>query len=537
MPAQSHAPENFDSARLLFGVLIFALLANRGITSVLQPFSSDECMHLHNAWLVGMHQLPYMDYFDHHACGYHLMMGPFSGYFEPETSKWRACAFLAFARAISQVAGIAAVGLLIMCGWSWTGARCGLFAAALLLGNTFFLSSSIETRPDVLAMPFWLAGFGVLTASLSRSESEGWFPSLARQLGANGRWRAFGTSGVLFGMGIIFTQKLLFLLPGVVVTLLLWAMAHPPGQRPRARILYPSLTFLAGVSLPALAMWVWFCTQGGGGELIDKVLLINARWAYRDSPVRLIQIFLQQNPVFALLVVGAVFTGLRAMHIKRELDWTFVLTLMMFGGWLVGLCVIIPVAGKQFFLASLPLAALLAGKYLADFSAWSHNRSVTAVGWLLAICLPLSALPPYMHNLRQPDTSAFAATLRVMQHTHPTDTVLDGWTGIGIFRPQAWYYGYVHHEIPPMIPESEVRRFFDAILNQRVKPAVIAGDPILFALEPRLLQLVQDHYVHVPEARAYLRRDRYKSQASSLGQPESRKPLPSPSNQTEVRDK
>ena len=36
----------------------------------------DELLHLHDAWLVGQGSLPYRDFFEHHACWYHFLMGP-----------------------------------------------------------------------------------------------------------------------------------------------------------------------------------------------------------------------------------------------------------------------------------------------------------------------------------------------------------------------------------------------------------------------------------------------------------------------------
>ncbi len=33
--------------------------------------------------------------------------------------------------------------------------------------------------------------------------------------------------------------------------------------------------------------------------------------------------------------------------------------------------------------------------------------------------------------------------LWVVDNTEPSATFLDGWTGAEVFRPQAWYYGFV----------------------------------------------------------------------------------------------
>ena len=43
----------------------------------------------------------------------------------------------------------------------------------------------------------------------------------------------------------------------------------------------------------------------------------------------------------------------------------------------------------------------------------------------------------------------------VLQNTTPTETVLDGFTGLGVFRPHAFFYFSLHDEIRAMLTDED----------------------------------------------------------------------------------
>ena len=83
----------------------------------------------------------------------------------------------------------------------------------------------------------------------------------------------------------------------------------------------------------------------------------------------------------------------------------------------------------------------------------------------------------------------------VFAHTGPSDPVLDGWLGMGVFRPHPLYYFFMHRELQVSLTEREKRAYVDALTDGKVRPALIALDDELRALGPRFLQYVQHNYV------------------------------------------
>ena len=127
-----------------------------------QVVREDELLHLHDAWLVGQGSLPYRDFFEHHACWYHFLLGPAAAFFKPEADREAAVLFVNFARGLSLLVVLAGLGLLVWIGRLWREWRLGLLALVLLSGVPFFLETAIETRPDVPAFVLWMGALVLL---------------------------------------------------------------------------------------------------------------------------------------------------------------------------------------------------------------------------------------------------------------------------------------------------------------------------------------------------------------------------------------
>ena len=72
------------------------------------------------------------------------------------------------------------------------------------------------------------------------------------------------------------TQKMLFVLPGALLGLGLWALA----DRRRALVarMRAVLIVCVGVAVPALFTWIGFAVHGGGRQFIYNNFLLNAKW-------------------------------------------------------------------------------------------------------------------------------------------------------------------------------------------------------------------------------------------------------------------
>jgi hypothetical protein len=84
---------------------------------------------------------------------------------------------------------------------------------------------------------------------------------------------------------------------------------------------------------------------------------------------------------------------------------------------------------------------------------------------------------------------------------------MDGWTGAGVFRPQAWYYGFVHPEVPPMIPRAAAADVVGRLAEGVLRPRIVVDDSNFGFLHPDLPTLLGDGYQYDPERRLFVRRE------------------------------
>jgi uncharacterized membrane protein len=445
-----------------------------------RAFDPDELEHSHAAWCVFKGMLPYKDFFEHHTPWYYYTLRPFFNWFDVDSSFESAKHFLLFGRGLSFVLTALSILLVASIGRRWTGGRAGVVAALLLAGQPVFLQKTVEMRPDVLALPFFLAALwcllrGLATRIDSRAARLGWFAS----------------GGLGLGAAVMCTQKMLFVLPGMLAGLGIWALS----ARPRARIVRDTaciLAFVAGVCVPGALTWIAFALNHAGGAFIANNFLINAAW--KQTPTgQLLKVVETSAPVLVLALLGvgaAVGRGFRAQQ-RDHGEILLVCTLLgLFAGLLV-----IPVAQRQYYLMPLPLVCLLAAKGL--FSLVDRARERIRPTVLVVSLLGLSVLP--VIGLRQSFTSRndvqLARLREVFESTKPTDLVMDGWQGTGVFRPHAFYYFFIHDELLPMLSPERVDAYLADLESGRVRPALIALDAHLSALGPRFLAFVNSRYV------------------------------------------
>jgi hypothetical protein len=171
----------------------------------------------------------------------------------------------------------------------------------------------------------------------------------------------------------------------------------------------------------------------------------------------------------------------------------FVLLCTLFG--LIAGILVVPVAHRQYYLIPLPIACLFAAKGLSFLIERAQER---ARGWLLVLAtIPLAVLP--VLDLREALTlrndEQLARLRYVFESTKPTDLVMDGWEGTGVFRPHAFYYYFLHDESVEMLPREQLDAYLDALESGRIRPRLIAMDDHLTLLGSRFLRFVSANYV------------------------------------------
>jgi hypothetical protein len=465
--------------------LTFVLLATVGFFIARIPvlvhrvFDPDEFQHSHAAWCVFKGMVPYKDFFEHHTPWYYYMLSPFFHGFDVAGSFESARHFLLFGRGLSLVLTILSVFLVVRIGRLLADSRVGLLAGLFLVSQPVFVHKTIEIRPDVLALPFYLAGLWFLLRGLAGSGD-----------GARRSFWHFLAAGLSVGAAIMCTQKMLFVLPGALAGLGIWALFARTKAGPRSRVLRMLVTLL-GIAVPAALTLVAFSLQHAGHQFIWNNFLVNAKWKH-IAIEQLIRVLKSSWPVLIFSLLGATVSFYRFVRSEQR-QYGGVLLLCTLFGLMAGILVI-PVAHRQYYLMLLPLACLFAAQGLSFLIERAREG---ARAWLLVLAtLPLFVLPvlDLLDSLTSPNDAQLARLRYVFESTKPTDVVMDGWEGTGVFRPHAFYYYFLHEEAVAMLPRERVDAYVDALESGKIRPRLIAMDENLPLLGSRFLRFVKSHY-------------------------------------------
>jgi hypothetical protein len=438
-----------------------------------RSFDPDELEHSHAAWSIFKGMLPYRDFFEHHTPWYYYALRPFFNWLDVDVSFENARHFLIVGRGLSLALTVVSVLLVWWMGELWRNRRVGWLAGLLLVAQPIFLQKTLEIRPDVLALPFFLGGLGLLLRALAR--------------GGGGWW--FLAAGSSMGAAIMCTQKMLFVLPGTMVGLGLWSIF---GAASRKLSMLAMLMFVIGICIPAVLTWGAFIHHDASREFIANNFLLNARWKHVQTN-QLLKLIVGSWPVLALSIFG-VFSSLSRFFRSQTRPYADVLLSWILGGLFAGVLVV-PVAHRQYYLMPLPIVCLFAAQGLFVLFERARDRRRVLLVTVASISLTVLPLLALREAFQSRNDQQLARLRQVFETTKPTDLVMDGWAGMGVFRPHAFFYFFLHEESRAMLPRAHWDTYLDALESGRIRPALIAMDQNLAALGPRFLTFVKRHYV------------------------------------------
>jgi 4-amino-4-deoxy-L-arabinose transferase-like glycosyltransferase len=444
-------------------------------------FDPDEFEHAHDAWLMWKGMVPYKDFFEHHTPWYYYVLRPFYHWIAVAASFENAHRFLMAARGLSLVLMAVATYLVYRIGRAWRDVRTGLVAALFFVAQPVVLQKTIEMRPDMLALPFLLAGLLLLLRELERAPDSG-APDL----------RQFIAAGFAVGAAIMCTQKMMFALPGLLAGLGIWVL-----RGGRAGILRRSsaiLVFVAGIAIPAALTWVAFAARHAGHEFIFNNFVVNAQWKHFETHMW-DEVYDTSKPLLFVALAGPLLSLFAILRMRERRDGD-VLLLCTGLGVFAGLR-IIPVAQRQYYLMLFPIVCLWAAQALL----WGVETLPGRLGRLRSVLFGLALFGLLWKPVRGVNDEAHRrnseqlAKLRtVFERTQPTDIVMDGWEGMGVFRPHAFYYFFLHEEVRAVLPSKPVDALLVELESGHVRPKLIAMDQNLRALGPRFVSFVETHY-------------------------------------------
>jgi len=441
-------------------------------------FDPDEFEHAHAAWCVFKGLVPYQDFFEHHTPWYYYALRPLFNWFSVDAAFDEARQFLIAGRVVSFALTALTVALMVRAGRLWRDRRVGLVAGLLLLTQPVFFQKMVELRPDVPAVAFVLGMVVLLLRALEPGSS-------------TARARAWlAAAGLSLGGAIMCTQKALFVLPGAATGMSLWILLGGARAERPARLL-STLLFLMATAVPGLLTWAWFAYRHDGGAFLANNFLLNARW----KPVathQLVKVLWTSGPVLALALAGAVHSLSR---LRAGEDRVADLVLLCIAGGLFACVLVMPSAHRQYYLLPLPIVCLFAADTFLALR--EHFKRSGSRAFALLATVALAVLPAYalQEAFRQPNDRQLARLRTVLERTAPTDLVMDGWEGTGVFRPHALPHFFLHEEIRAMLTPQQRDAYLQALESGTIRPTLIALDVNLRALGPRFLRFVETRYV------------------------------------------
>jgi hypothetical protein len=447
----------------------------------IRSFNPDEFVHMHSAWSVAQGGLPYRDFCAHHTPWLWYLLAPLVAGAESDASS--GVHALILGRAMSLVLSAAALCALIWLGRIWSGPLCGAVSALCLASLRIFLDKTTEIRPDVPALLLWIGCLIGLAYGLGARDSR------------EGRGGAFLAAGLCLGASIMFDQKILFAVPGLGLAGLAW-MAFASPRAARAARARTCAWFVVGVCVPLAATWAYFAAHETGRAFLESNFLLNARWKAVDAREPwLRQLATGEWPV-SLLAAGGVGVWLWDVRSERGCEWLGLVFIASGISLLLGLLVI-PSAFAQYYLPLLPLLALFAGCFVAR----AGERLPARLRWVwlgpVLALLPIASAT-YALSWREQwrNDEQLTQLAYVYAHSAPTDPVLDGFRGLGAFRPHAWYYFWLPADLRGMLPPAAVEAFLTDLETGRVRPRLILADWNVTELSPRLVAFVRANYTH-----------------------------------------
>jgi hypothetical protein len=81
-----------------------------------------------------------------------------------------------------------------------------------------------------------------------------------------------------------------------------------------------------------------------------------------------------------------------------------------------------------------------------------------------------------------------------MERTSPDDVVMDGWSGLGVFRPHAWYYAFMHGGVRSTLDKEKLSQLENDCEKGAIAPKLIILDQYIAELSPKLTTLIETTY-------------------------------------------
>jgi hypothetical protein len=147
------------------------------------------------------------------------------------------------------------------------------------------------------------------------------------------------------------------------------------------------------------------------------------------------------------------------------------------------------------------LFAVLAGQALVQLVDWlstSWTRHVRE--GIISILLLAVSVYPFLQirgHFQRGNFGTLENIRYILQNTTPSETVLDGFTGLGVFRPHAFYYFFLHGEIRAMLTEEIWAELIDGLRSGAINPKLVLFDRNLRETPSEISDFLERNFVPI----------------------------------------
>ena len=337
-------PRWFDKAKInrfhaAILVLILISLILRIPILLLRCFCPDEFQHLHAARSVVHGMVPYRDFFEHHTPFLYYFLAPVYAIVGDSIS------MLFYSRGVMLLFTGGITYLVYKLGKMVYGADTGWIGALFVAYNLMFMDKTIETRPDLPGMVFWLLTLIFLIQGMRCKQR-----------------RYYLLTGMSIALAILCTPKMLFGGIGLFLATMWLLIDKRTGNTPKESV--RAFAWMAvGVAIPSAVTCIYFGVNQGLDDFIYRNFTMNLLWRHRNSLGATWSYWLYnvaRNPFFSVFS----FTGLAiaSYRLKSKNDIVKGASVPVVATYaLIGALFLIPEAYGQYFVFFLILLAIFSG--------------------------------------------------------------------------------------------------------------------------------------------------------------------------------
>jgi hypothetical protein len=527
---------------LWYGVIVCIVTILYSLGALLSQsrfLDQDEFLHLHAAWYIFKGFLPYRDYFDHYTPLFQFVLAPLFHLFEVENDFSEALASFFFARKLMWLTSGLLLFFTFWLGRSMRGTGVGLFAVLFLLCTEAYWHKTLEIRPDALATVFCLVSLITVVRVVQHDDNEEYV-----------RKRMFACSGLFLALAFLTIQKVVYALPGMAIGAALYVF-NPSDYGTRRRRLAHVASQLIGFCVPMLFTAGYFYLHDSLTAFIQYNFLFHLG-AKGFSPYHGIHQVLYQHAFLGFFGIAGVLYSIRSILSQSSLRHGDFFVVPSTFTLLIGLF-LIPVPQYQYYILFLPLVAIFAAAFvvesvpkLADLKdrltvwqwisvaasislailvalailghhAGSHWPWYLFVGYwfgvllvcmglifkrasaiavlLFSIAMSVGPLKRLQNAVASPGTTPQLDEIRyIVENTAPSETIMDGYQGSGVYRPHAYFFWFLPYKEREGISETDKQQLLESLNDGSIAPTLILYDNHLRSISTPITEFFENNY-------------------------------------------